>query len=291
MCAQRVSHPVRELYLPVIDALRHHNSSMALERLIAEHGRLAQVHQVVADYLRNEQGSLLERLNISPKSPPRLLESLKLTLKYHLDHNLELVSSLPHLAQSFQELRAIMEQHISDSSPIHKDLIMCSECEQRSALTKCDQCEDDFCHSCFEKIHSTGNRIFHSSIEIPQLVCVGCDNRFAALYCIDCGLFFCETCFPSIHAKRPELVKHRKRNFTAQRCNECEESQATLFCQNCIDLFCPKCFMDIHRRGNRKSHSTLTIDSTGYMYRNRIVLEKSESDALLERVRFPSFTL
>lgn len=276
---------MKALYSTVIASLRRHYGVLAVGRLGEEHAKLETLRQITPkssfDSVR-----VLTSFGLSDFAAPIVLQSLESTLEYHREHKTDIQTCLDYLIAPFKELRAILEHQIPDSSTEVKSLIMCTECESRSAVTKCDQCKDEFCHLCFEKVHVTGNRRFHSSIEIPQLVCVGCDQRFATQQCLDCALFFCETCFPSIHAKRPEFVKHRKRNIAGRICNECEESQATLLCENCHDIFCAACFTVMHRRGNRKSHSYVVIDPSGFMYRKGAVLDQSETKRLLDWVRF-----
>ena len=278
---------MKQIYGNAFSALKHHDVAMTIRKLDQEHKRLEDLHTIIHDSSQNDLTRILNHLGLQDAPSDFLRNAVETTFKYYRDKNLEFISSLPQFVQPFKELRTLMDLHLSDSSILNKHLIMCSMCSERSAVTKCDQCEDEFCHLCFVKVHSTGNRRFHSSVEIPQLVCVSCDKAFASQLCDDCGLFFCETCFPTVHAKRPEFVKHRKRNISGQTCNECEEGKATLLCENCHDLFCATCFMNMHRQGNRKSHSYLTIDPTGYFYRDGKVLDKKETEALLHRVRFP----
>ena len=227
-----------------------------------------------------------EYLNIASNVKPRLRGVLARTIAHYRMGNLDLTRALAHLTEPLKELSAIFDSYETSSSSQSRSIILCVECNKRSAFFKCDQCLDEFCDHCFQDIHSTGNRRFHSCTQIPQLVCMICDIMSATVQCIQCTLFFCEACFSCVHAKRPELVKHRKRHVAGLLCQECEESRATLVCQNCVDIFCASCFMIIHGRGNRRSHTCLSIDNAGYMYRSDgTLVNRSETLDLLDRTR------
>lgn len=61
--------------------------------------------------------------------------------------------------------------------------VMCQECEEKSAVVKCQQCKDFFCQDCFNATHATGKRRGHIIQDVEQLVCAACDHLIATCQC------------------------------------------------------------------------------------------------------------
>jgi hypothetical protein len=40
--------------------------------------------------------------------------------------------------------------------------VVCVECDQRSAVVRCEQCEDLYCRTCFDSLHKSGKRATHT---------------------------------------------------------------------------------------------------------------------------------
>ena len=232
--------------------------------------------------------SVLGFLGLGKNRDSRLNVSLEKTINHYLMNNSDISKILPHLSSPFQELERHFISQESQSFDSKSSIRLCSECESIAAILRCDQCHDDFCHSCYKNIHSRGNLRSHTSTEIAQLVCLSCDQSFASFYCLDCGLFYCEICFSKVHAVRPKFLSHRKRNIVGLICHECEEEQSTLLCRNCHDLFCSDCYTSFHQKGNRQKHTTLSIDLAGNLYRDGIVLNHRDTVAEYAQVEINS---
>jgi len=52
----------------------------------------------------------------------------------------------------------------------------CSECEDRNATRKCDQCGDKYCASCYDETHTTGARVHHVWQRLGHIECVECEG-------------------------------------------------------------------------------------------------------------------
>jgi hypothetical protein len=52
----------------------------------------------------------------------------------------------------------------------------CSECEDRNATRKCDQCGDKYCASCYDDTHTTGARVHHVWQRLGHIECVECEG-------------------------------------------------------------------------------------------------------------------
>merc|ERR1711943_8082 len=164
-------------------------------------------------------------------------------------------------------------------------IIMCVECEERSAVIKDCVWGDYFCQDCFNATHATGKRRGHITEDIEQLVCAVCDREPATSMCVQDGLFYCDQCFVSSKAARPELHGHLKRVINGLVCLECEHYNASVLCEDCVDLFCTECFIKLHRKGKRRQHVHLTIDNTGQIFRGGFLVPPLEAEVLKDRAR------
>mmetsp|Transcript_19727 Transcript_19727/g.49574 ORF Transcript_19727/g.49574 Transcript_19727/m.49574 type:complete len:432 (-) Transcript_19727:305-1600(-) len=193
-------------------------------------------------------------------------------------------------------------------------VLMCQECEERSAKLKCEQCKDFFCMDCFQLTHATGKRKSHKTQNVEQIVCDLCDKVHAVTVSLESHQRFCDNCYQK---KRRDMVGHRMRvikglpcsecaaNFDAQDINDTGESNnddpdddarfgnrqvkrknaASVLCEDCSDLFCYECFVELHRKGKRLHHVSLSINDEGQLIRQGDVLPPEEGQAHLDRAR------
>lgn len=215
-----------------------------------------------------------------------LVRVIKATLESYTKKQYDVSVVVKDMMKPLARLRNLDREKVKvDVSGIPNSILMCDECEKRSAVVKCEQCLDRFCQECFDELHATGNRRSHLVQEIEQLVCVSCDTVVADCQCVQCGSFFCTPCFVSIHQSRVDLVKHRKRNISGLICYECEHAHATVICEDCADLFCSACYLHFHQKGQRKQHSHLTVDPNGQVYRGGLLVSASDAQASIARTR------
>jgi len=76
---------------------------------------------------------------------------------------------------------------------------VCSECECKAALVRCQDCSDLFCRECFKNTHSRGKRRRHC-VSLPQRTfCFECDEREASYICIQTKEVLCTKCSAKMH--------------------------------------------------------------------------------------------
>lgn len=229
---------------------------------------------------------LAELLSIDTNDDFFLCRCLKQTLEAYVEKQFNLGSILTDLKDPLAFLRSIrMKQVKVDIIKKPEHVIVCTECEEKSAVVKCEQCKDYFCQDCFNATHATGKRRAHITCDVEQLVCASCDNQVATSQCIQCGLFYCDQCFAATHASRPELHNHLQRVINGLVCLECEHYNASVLCEDCCDLFCTECFIKLHRKGKRRQHIHLTIDNTGQVFRGGFLVPPEEAQILTDRAR------
>ena len=230
--------------------------------------------------------SIAALIGVERKSEYALMRSIKATLESYVQKQYALTNLLEDLEQPIASLRDIRRNQVKEDI-VRKPLaiIMCQECEKRSSVLKCEQCQDHFCQECFDVLHATGNRKSHLIQEVEQLVCVACDATVADCQCVQCGSFFCSPCFVSIHSSRSDLHRHRKRTISGLVCQECEHAHAAVLCEDCMDLFCSPCYLRLHKNGQRKQHTHLTVDANGQVFRGGLLIPPTEAQVLIERSR------
>eukprot|EP00921_Rhytidocystis_pertsovi_P019583 GHVQ01031102.1.p1 GENE.GHVQ01031102.1~~GHVQ01031102.1.p1 ORF type:complete len:372 (+),score=25.46 GHVQ01031102.1:1545-2660(+) len=179
--------------------------------------------------------------------------SLKATFEEYVRNRRSLETLLRDLSSPLNIIRDIKEQQGRFEPPrMPGCLVLCSECHNRSAIYKCNECLDGYCQQCFDIIHKNGNRREHVPVRVHQLACSGCDRVLPSCQCLQCGLFFCDACFEKCHSTRADLLLHVKQLITGLVCLECEQFNASILCENCTDLFCTECYMKLHRQGTRR---------------------------------------
>lgn len=215
-----------------------------------------------------------------------LVRCLKQSLEAYVEKRFHLGTLVQDLLEPLDFLRRIRRQQVKvDIIRKPDSIVMCQECEAKSAVVKCEQCKDFFCQDCFNATHATGKRRGHITADVEQLVCAAYDDRVATCQCIQCGLFYSDQGFADIHASRPELHNHLKRVINGLVCLECEHFNASVLCEDCVDLFCTECFIKLHRKGKRRQHVHLTIDNTGQIFRGGFLVPLEEAQVLTDRAR------
>jgi hypothetical protein len=250
-------------------------------------------------------GDVMTRVNRGlPPVTPAILEQLCVLLKVQTNEECYLSRAVKQTVEAYVEKRFNLSHLLDDlrnplaylrhvrRSQTKVDVIkqpteveMCVECEEKSAVLKCEQCKDFFCQDCYNSTHATGKRRGHITSDVEQLVCASCDRMVATCQCVQCGLFYCDQCFVSTHAARPELHNHLKRVINGLVCLECEHFNATVLCEDCVDLFCTECFIKLHQRGRRRQHVHLTIDNTGQVFRGGFLVPPEEAQILIDKAR------
>jgi hypothetical protein len=225
-------------------------------------------------------------LDIETSKEYFLVRCVKQTLAAYVEKRFHLGSFVTDLTDEIKFLRRVRKQQVKvDVIKTPDHIIMCQECEAKSAVVKCEQCKDYFCQDCFNATHSTGKRRAHLTSDVEQLVCAAYDDRPATCQCVQCGLFYSDQGFHEIHAYRWELGKHVKRVIDGLVCLECEHFNASVLCEDCVDLFCTECFIKLHRKGKRRQHVHLTIDNTGQIFRGGFLVPPLEAEVLKDRAR------
>ena len=215
----------------------------------------------------------------------QLMRTIQATVESYVDKKYDLSTLLEDIREPVCSLRNIYANQVAVA---HKPdtVIMCQECEKKSAVLRCESsCQDVFCQECFDTLHATGNRKSHASSQVEQLVCVVCDQALATSQCIQCGTFVCETCFVSMHSSKPDLHAHRRRTVSGLICQECQQAHAAVVCEDCVDLFCSSCYVTLHKNGQRKLHTHVTIDPSGQMFRQGLLVNAWDAQNLLDRAR------
>jgi hypothetical protein len=234
--------------------------------------------------------AIIEQLSalllIDPAKEHALVKCIKLTLEAYVQKQYDLSTFISDLHEALKKLRVTKKQYVKDDL-IRKpqSVVMCQECEAKSAVLKCEQCLDFFCQDCYNATHATGNRRGHITQDVEQLVCSACDSKIAACQCVQCGSFFCDSCYVSTHSSRPELHNHLKRVISGLVCQECEHFNAAVLCEDCVDLFCTECYIKLHKKGGRRNHVHRTIDHTGQVFRSGFLVPPEEAQILIERSR------
>jgi len=225
-------------------------------------------------------------LKVDPKEEFYIVRAIKQTLEAYVEKRFNLAHLLDDLKGPVQFLRHVKHKQVKvDVIKQPTEVVMCVECDEKSAVLKCEQCKDFFCQDCFNAMHMTGKRRGHITCDVEQLVCAACDREVATCQCVQCGLFYCDQCFNSTHAARPELHNHLKRVINGLVCLECEHYNATVLCEDCVDLFCTECFIKLHQRGRRRQHVHLTIDNTGQVFRGGFLVPPEEREGLIKLAR------
>lgn len=93
---------------------------------------------------------------------------------------------------------------------------ICCECEETLGLSKCTDCADVYCDTCFAEYHNKGARARHLTVPIAfrsmhenRNMCPLCEVQDARRVCLECVEVYCTICFEAAHNKRSGPVLHK----------------------------------------------------------------------------------
>jgi len=138
-------------------------------------------------------------------------------------------------------------------------VIMCVNCNMEIVDLVCQSCDDAYCSSCFNSLHTKGTRKNHKPLNIN--VCMECDYQLATKTCETCtaqqhkACNYCDVCHKNVHRFEGD-GKTKKHNWSwkVQPCVECKDFAARWRCEECQDVYCTACFSKVHKRGSRVNH-------------------------------------
>jgi hypothetical protein len=88
------------------------------------------------------------------------------------------------------------------------DSKLCSQCEEHSPNTHCNDCNLDLCTECFNFLHLAPSKKNHntstlgdlsSSPKMAKSMCDFCEEKYQEFYCIECEQNFCSDCNEFLH--------------------------------------------------------------------------------------------
>lgn len=292
-----MKHPVMEKFRALLDEQRAFAKNTEVR--LGQSKMKSKVGQVLNEVLNRTHKGF-------PPVTPELVEQLALVLNVestqHFGLCLELRNMLEELAETQYDVAIMIKQPIDPSLFLAQcrkavirhcvtskpdSLLMCQECEKKSARDKCEQCKDFFCMDCFEMTHISGKRKGHTKLDVVQMACDVCDVNHATTCSLDvrqgCGeKNFCDVC---LQKKSAELSGHRTKCIKDLKCTECEKEKATRLCEECCDLFCIECFTELHRRGKRRVHMPLILDENGQLIREGVHLPPLITQKMIAKAR------
>lgn len=98
----------------------------------------------------------------------------------------------------------------------------CLNCENERASMFCDECNEIYCISCYNKLHAKGARRLHN--QVPIDTCIQCIFQVGSKFCISCGDSYCDTCYKCIHLKG--RLRLHIFNWTCDPCIKCDKLSA-----------------------------------------------------------------
>ncbi|GMI14545.1 hypothetical protein TrVE_jg10521 [Triparma verrucosa] len=164
-------------------------------------------------------------------------------------------------------------------------VVMCVNCASEITELVCHSCDDAFCKSCFDGLHTKGTRVNHKPTKINH--CRECEYQLASKTCDTCtaeqhqSCNYCDVCHLNVHRFDEEKSKEHKWNWLVQCCVECREYAARWRCEECMDVYCTACFSKVHKRGTRVNHKCEPLTyytPTIHDHYEREMREKSRRD-------------
>jgi len=149
---------------------------------------------------------------------------------------------------------------------------VCTVCSKSPASFRCNECEDQFCQSCFKVFHSKGRKRQHKptgileQLEAGQNFCELCHRRAGTEACTTCSRTFCDSCYECSHKADCATEHARLAVLDSKHLRECAAcgKPADSICTTCGDYFCtlswmgnPGCFAQTHSKGKRAAHYQL----------------------------------
>jgi hypothetical protein len=87
---------------------------------------------------------------------------------------------------------------------------LCSECNERHAIRKCEQCGDQFCTKCYKTTHALGQRRHHTYKLLGPKDCNECESLLAIRFCVACDENFCDGCWRRLHSHGKRVLFRKK---------------------------------------------------------------------------------
>lgn len=78
---------------------------------------------------------------------------------------------------------------------------ICSECNERHSIKKCNECGDGFCTICYKQTHASGARRNHTFVPTGLIDCTECEAKLAERWCVACDESFCDSCWRKVHSR------------------------------------------------------------------------------------------
>eukprot|EP00455_Lapot_gusevi_P040206 TRINITY_DN453_c0_g1_i7.p1 TRINITY_DN453_c0_g1~~TRINITY_DN453_c0_g1_i7.p1 ORF type:complete len:810 (-),score=347.53 TRINITY_DN453_c0_g1_i7:108-2510(-) len=104
---------------------------------------------------------------------------------------------------------------VSLSTPTPAGGPACQECDEKSAVVQCQQCQQIFCGDCNELLHKAAKKATHVRVPLAGgssssgTKCVECEEKSAVVSCSDCGQVFCGDCNELLHRAAKKATHHR----------------------------------------------------------------------------------
>ncbi|GMH65185.1 hypothetical protein TrLO_g5227 [Triparma laevis f. longispina] len=164
-------------------------------------------------------------------------------------------------------------------------VVMCVNCASEITELVCHNCDDAFCKSCFDGLHTKGTRINHKPTQINT--CRECEYQLASKTCDTCtaeqhqSCNYCDVCHLNVHRFDEDKGKEHKWSWLVQCCVECRQYAARWRCEECMDVYCTACFSKVHKRGTRVNHKCEPLTyytPTIHDHYEREMREKSRRD-------------
>ncbi|KAF1317847.1 Protein abnormal spindle, partial [Globisporangium splendens] len=116
--------------------------------------------------------------------------------------------------------------HIASASlHFRTGAILCCDCSARVGTRLCEQCDEEFCIQCFDRIHLQSQKK-HDHVWSPI-----------------------------------EILKDELTSAKDSHCIECDRRKCTRLCNLCGDGFCDSCFLATHDKGKKQQHTWIAWES------------------------------
>lgn len=114
------------------------------------------------------------------------------------------VDDFRHLMQRFRDVvnnfGVARDIEVSQTAAL-VECVECVEGKKNTAVLYCDVCQDLFCQTCFDRLHSKGRRREHKRTWVELGHCIECEENLATYHCVQCQDAFCQECFQEWHVR------------------------------------------------------------------------------------------
>mmetsp|Transcript_41209 Transcript_41209/g.89811 ORF Transcript_41209/g.89811 Transcript_41209/m.89811 type:complete len:568 (-) Transcript_41209:100-1803(-) len=120
------------------------------------------------------------------------------------------VEDFRNLMHRYRDIVAQFDEQKQVEASQMQSLMKCVECPdpkrredppKQNAVIYCDDCNDLFCQSCFERLHAKGRRKEHRRTWVELGVCAECEEALAIFHCVQCQDAYCKECFQEWHTR------------------------------------------------------------------------------------------